>query len=84
VAVSGTANAGGLVEITTSAAHGLTTGDKVYITGLTGTPGANGGHLVTVTSTTTFTVPVSFVSADASGTVRTGYGWTITDGGQAP
>jgi len=83
VSVSGTANAGGLIEITTSAAHGLATGFKVYIFGVGGTTEANGPRIVTVTGADTFTLDGStYTNAWTSGgTVRTGWGWSVTDGG---
>lgn len=45
--------------ITTSVPHGLTTGDKVVITGHTSTPSLNGEQTATVTGPTTLTVPVN-------------------------
>lgn len=63
--------------VTTPTAHGLTTGDIILISGVaTSSPTINGERTVTVTSTTTFTVPVnvtvggtggSFVRANSSG-----------------
>ena len=41
-------NGVGLIRVTTNAAHGLTTGDYVYITGTNGTDEANGEWVVTV------------------------------------
>jgi hypothetical protein len=75
-------NGSGLVRLTT-ATHGLTTGNKVYIKGIVGTTEANGLWTVTVVSATEIDLDSSaFVNAYTSGgTVRTGYGWTITDGG---
>lgn len=60
--------------ITTSTAHGLTSGDTVTIAGHSGsTPTINGSRVVTVLTSTTFTIPVN-VSADGTGgTVTTGY-----------
>jgi surface protein len=83
VAVSSAQSNGGLIQITTGAAHGRTTGDKVFITGVTGTTEANGGWLVTVDDSTNITLQGStFTNAYVSGgTVRTGFGWSITDGG---
>lgn len=49
-------NGGGLIEVTTLAAHGLATGDAVWILGVTGTLEANGAWYATVTSSTTFTL----------------------------
>ncbi len=39
--ISGVASASGLIQITTSTAHGLSTGQTVFITGVTGTTEAN-------------------------------------------
>lgn len=47
-------------EFTTSAAHGLTSGQRYTISGATvGWVGVNGVFVVTVTSTTKFTIPVN-------------------------
>jgi hypothetical protein len=44
----------------TATAHGLTTGNQVFITGFTGTAAAaNGGFTATVTGVNTFTIPVN-------------------------
>lgn len=50
--VSGTSNNGGLIRVTTSVAHGLTTGTVVNIYGVGGTTNANGTWTVTVVNTT--------------------------------
>lgn len=50
--VSGTSNNGGLIRVTTSAVHGFTTGNSVYIYGVNGTTNANGTWTITVVSTT--------------------------------
>ena len=56
--------------VTTAAAHGLATGDWVEITGHAVNTAINGTFQVTVTGTTTFTVPVLGVGAGgATGTV---------------
>jgi surface protein len=75
-------NGSGLIRLTTSA-HGRTTGDKVYIKDIAGTVEANGLCTVTVIDATTIDLQGStFTNAYTSGgTVRTGYGWTIVDGG---
>ena len=52
---------GGLVEITTSNAHGLTTGDHV-VNALT--TSYNGWYEVTVTGATTFTITETFVATE--------------------
>lgn len=71
--VAGTADDGGLVEITTSGSHGLTTGDTVYVDGVGGTTEANGAWVVTVTSATTFDLDGSVYanSYTSGGTVYT-------------
>ena len=83
VAVSNAVNNGsGLIRLTT-AAHGLTTGNKVFIKNVGGTVEANGLWTVTVVSATEIDLQGStFTNAYTSGgTVRTGYGWTVVDGG---
>jgi len=56
--------------ITTGAAHGLTSGDKAYITGHTSvTPAIDGTHVVTVLTDTTFTIPVNVTDGGVGGTV---------------
>jgi hypothetical protein len=56
--------------ITTAAAHDFLTGDTVLIAGHTGsTPDINGVHTVTVTGTTTFTIPVNVTVGGTGGTV---------------
>ncbi len=44
------------IQITTSSAHGLSSGDEVQITNVTGTTGANGVHAITVINSTTFSL----------------------------
>lgn len=69
LSVSGAAdNGSGLVRITTSAAHGLSTGDIVTIHDVGGCTEANGTHKITVISTTTFDlVGSTFSNAYTSG-----------------
>jgi hypothetical protein len=57
--------------ITTSVPHSLVSGVSAPILGTTTTPTVVGSHVVTVTSPTTFTVPVNVTvgQADAAGTV---------------
>lgn len=55
VAVSDASNASPIV-ITTGSAHGLTNGNQVTITGVGGNTAANGTFVVTVLSTTTFSL----------------------------
>ena len=57
--------------ITTASSHGLTTGDVVMIENHSGsTPAVSGQYTVTVTSTTTFTVPVNVTVGGTGGTVK--------------
>jgi hypothetical protein len=44
------------IAITTTSAHGLATGDTVYVDGVAGNLAANGRWVVTVTGSTTFTL----------------------------
>jgi len=55
--------------VTTSAPHGLETGDHVTISGSNSTPTLNGSRVVTVISATTFSVPVNVTVAGTAGTV---------------
>lgn len=56
--------------ITTAAAHGLVSGQTVTIAGHAGsTPAINGVHVVTVLTTTTFTIPVNVTVGGTGGTV---------------
>lgn len=75
-------NGSGLIRITASG-HGLSTGNKVFISGVVGTTEANGAWLVTVVDGNTIDLQTStFTNAYVSGgTVITGYGWTVADGG---
>ena len=60
----------GLIKITTSSAHGLTTGDYVTIEGVTGTVEANQTAYITVVDSTNFTIDDStFENAYVSGGV---------------
>jgi len=83
VSVSNATDNGGLIQITTSAAHGRTTGDFVYISGVGGVPNATGGRTITVIDSTNFTIDGSTFAGSytSGGTVTTGRGWSITDGG---
>jgi len=63
--------------VTTTVAHGLTTGDAVFIQGSNSLPSIgfvqgvqSGIHTVTVINTTTFSVPVNVTMAGNSGTVK--------------
>jgi surface protein len=75
-------NGSGLIRVT-SAAQTLATGNKVFISGVSGATQANGPWIVTVINTTTIDLQGStFVSAYTSGgALRTGYAWTVSDGG---
>jgi hypothetical protein len=83
VSVSNATDNGGLIQITTSAAHGRTTGDFVFIDGVGGVPNATGGRTITVIDSTNFTIDGSTFAGSylGGGNVHTGRGWTITDGG---
>jgi Tfp pilus tip-associated adhesin PilY1 len=65
--ITGASNTSPMV-VTTSTAHGLTTGDFVAIAGVEGNTAANGLHKITVQSTTTF----SLLNADGTPTTGTG------------
>lgn len=60
--VTGTANSGGEVSIT-SAAHGLQTGDRVKVANVGGTTEANGTWTVTVLTSSTFKLDGSTYSS---------------------
>jgi surface protein len=76
-------NGSGLIRITTGSAHGRATGEKIFISGVTGTTEANGGWIITVIDATNFDLQSSTFSNTyvSGGIVRIGYGCTITDGG---
>jgi hypothetical protein len=75
--VSTMASSGGLVKVTTTAAHGLETGDIVQISNTTGTVEANGQWIVAVIDTTHFTLNNStFVNAYVSGGTVAHVGWS--------
>ena len=65
ITLTSAARASSTVTIVTTRAHGLATGYEVIVAGITGTAGAtmNGTHIVTVTSTTSFT----YTSAGTAG-----------------
>lgn len=57
--------------VTTAAVHGLSTGDNVVVAGHATNTALNGGWVVTVLTTTTFSVPVlGNAAGGATGTVR--------------
>ena len=70
-AVTSIAQTAGTATVTTTSAHGFTSGDTLYITIAGATPAAyNGTFLCTVTGTSTFTYAVpSGTSSPASGTI---------------
>ncbi len=55
--------------VTTTAAHGLATGDSVNIATSNSTPSINGDYTVTVLTSTTFTIPVNVTVSGTAGTV---------------
>lgn len=57
--------------ITTTAPHGLITGRVVLIDSSTTTPSINGSHVVTVTGSNTFSIPVSVLVTGAAGNFQT-------------
>jgi hypothetical protein len=57
-------------SVVTTATHGLTTGDNVVIAGHLTNTAINGGWVVTVLTTTTFSVPVLGIGSGTAGTVR--------------
>jgi len=73
-----TANTLANPTVVTSAAHGLTSGDTVHITGSNSTPTIDGARVATVLSSDTFSVPVNVGTAGTAGTWRKG-GHTISD-----
>lgn len=60
--------------VITSASHGLATGDRVTITGVTGNTGANGTFLVTKVSDDTF----SLDGSSGTGAYVSGGVWNVT------
>jgi hypothetical protein len=75
-------NGSGLIRVTVGG-HGRTTGEKIFISGVTGTVEANGAWIVTVIDPSQLDLQDSVFTNTyiASGTLRTGYGWTVVDGG---
>jgi len=83
IAISGAQDNGlGLIQIT-AVGHGLTTGNKVYIKDVGGTIEANGAWIITVIGPDTIDLQTSTFTNTytGGGSVRTGYGWSIADGG---
>lgn len=65
--------------ITTSAAHGLTSGNTITITGSDSTPTLNGTHVATVLSSTTLSVPVNVTVVGTAGTIQGPPGAAVAD-----
>lgn len=57
----------GAAVVTTSLPHNLTTGDTVFVFGSNSSPSIDGERVVTVLSTTTFSVPVNVLVAGTKG-----------------
>ena len=78
--------------VTTSSAHGLSTGDEILITGSNSTPSIDGLFAVNVLSTTTFSVGITVTSVGTAGTVSplklhdltTGHNVVITNSNSTP
>ena len=66
------------VEITTAAAHGYSTGDEVYLSGISEAPSLNGKYYnITVTDTDTFEIAAALTDVDVDGTgIGAGVGGT--------
>ena len=77
--VTAATNPASPIEITTSVAHGLVTGQEVNIAGVLGNTAANGVWTITVTSATQFTLNNSTSNGNRTGggTV-TPYTWIVT------
>lgn len=84
-AISGAAdNGAGLIRITTATSHDFVTGDRVYISGVTGTTEANGTWTVTRVDATHFDLQGSaFVNAYAAGGTAVPALFAATDVGRA-
>ncbi len=54
--------------VTSQKPHGLTTGDKIFVSGSNSTPTIDGERTVTVTGLSTFTIPVNVSVAGTAGT----------------
>lgn len=64
--------------ITTSSAHNMATGQRVYISGTNTSASVNGGNIITVTGATTFTIPVNVTSV-TTGTGTWNQCWSQLD-----
>jgi hypothetical protein len=65
-----TGNTAANPSVVTTGTHGLTSGQTVTITGSNSTPTLNGPRVVTVLSSTTFSVPVTVTVAGTAGSVQ--------------
>jgi hypothetical protein len=81
-----TNNGSGLIRVTLATAHTLITGNKIFISEVTGTTEANGLWVITNINSTTLDLQASVYSNTyiSGGSLQTGYGWTIVDGGVTP
>jgi surface protein len=79
--ITGYSNDGGFMAITCSANHNVIVGNKVFISG-SSYSAINGVETVLVAgSPTTLTLNTLYDPTATGGTIITGYGWSITDGG---
>lgn len=77
VVITSATNSGGFVLIT--ATNTLVNGNKVFISGVsTGVPDKS--YTVSNVTGTNFTIDLAYTVNGTGGTLRTGFGWTITDG----
>lgn len=72
--VSNATDSGGLIKITTSAAHGLSSGAVVTLASVGGVSGANGTFKITVVDSTSYTLDGSTFS----GSYTSGGTWYVT------
>jgi hypothetical protein len=73
-------NGSGLIRITTSTAHGRTTGDEVILAQVGGTTEANGKRIITVIDSTHYDLQGStFVHAYTSGGLAAPPAWVDND-----
>jgi len=79
--ITGYSNDGGFMTITCSANHSVIVGNKIFISG-SSFSGVNGVETVLVAgSPTTLTLNTVYDPTATGGTIITGYGWSIADGG---
>ena len=79
--ITGYSDDGGFMAITCSANHSVIVGNKVFISG-SSYSAINGVETVLVAgSPTTLTLNTVYDPTATGGTIITGYGWSITDGG---